>query len=128
MADSTYTVDPTSFAVEKVELPEAPRFLFIRASLENAQVQDRELRRLAKSMGPADAQQAVAILLSEAIAAPKKKPSHRAWITRTRAIGCITPKLIPKLLPTRKKSCTSLQSFAPQSFGSRAPFRFPSWN
>ena len=79
MADSTYPVDPSYFAVEKVELPEEPRFLFIRVSLESAQLQDRELRRLAKSTDPAGTQQAAAILQSEAIAAPEKEPAPSRW-------------------------------------------------
>ena len=93
MTDSTYTVDPTYLAVENAELPEAPRFLYIRVSLESAQLQDRELRRLAKSTDPADTQRAVAILQSEAIAAPAKElipscwdhPNASYWLIRARA-------------------------------------------
>ena len=93
MTDSTYPVDPSYFAVEKVELPTEPSFLFIRASLEMAQLQDRELRRLAKSTDPADTQRAVAILQSEAIADPEKEliptcwdhPNAGYWLLRTKA-------------------------------------------
>ena len=70
---------PSYLSAENAELPEAPRFLFIRASLESAQAQGRELRRLAKSMDPADKQQAVAILQSEAIAAPENQPIPACW-------------------------------------------------
>ena len=75
----TDPVDPSYFTVEKVELPTEPRFLFIRVSLEMAQLQVRELRRLAKLTGPADTQQAVAILQSEAIAAPEKELIPTCW-------------------------------------------------
>ena len=73
MADSSY------IAVEKLELPAEPRFLFARASLESAQLQDRELRRLAKSTDPADNQQAIASLQSEATAAPEKELIPSCW-------------------------------------------------
>ena len=79
MAQSAQHVDPSSFAMENAELPKEPRFLFIRASLELAQLQDRELRRLAKSPDAADTQQAVSILQSEAIAAPEKGLIQPCW-------------------------------------------------
>ena len=66
-------------AIEKVELPEEPRFLFIRVGLESAQLQDKELRRLAKSSDPADNQQAVPILESEATKAPEKELILLCW-------------------------------------------------
>ena len=72
MTQTPSLADPSFFTAQKVELPPEPRFLFIRASLELAQLQDRELRRLAKLMDPAGTQRAVAILQSEAIAAPEK--------------------------------------------------------
>ena len=74
-----YPVDPSYFAVEKVELPTEPRFLFIRVSLEMAQLQFRELRRLAKLTDPADTQQDLALLQSEAIAAPEKELIPTCW-------------------------------------------------
>ena len=83
MTDPTYAAtqnaDPTYIAMEDVDLPDAPRFLFIRLSLEAAQLQDKGLRRLAKSSGPADNQQAVAILQAGATAAPEKEPSPSRW-------------------------------------------------
>ena len=83
MADPTYpatqNVGSTYIAMEDVDLPDAPRFLFIRLSLEAAQLQDKGLRRLAKSSGPADNQQAVAILQAGATAAPEKEPTPSRW-------------------------------------------------
>ena len=54
MAQTPSLADPSFFTAQEVELPAEPRFLFIRASLELAQLQDRELRRLATSKDPAD--------------------------------------------------------------------------
>ena len=71
--------DPSYSANANVELPEAPRFLFIRARLESTQLQDKELRRLAISSDPADNQQAVAILQLEATAAPEKEITPSCW-------------------------------------------------
>ena len=79
MAQTPSLANPSFFSAQKAELPAEPRFLFIRASLELAQLQDRELRRLAISSNPADSQQAVAILQSEAIAAPEKEHIPSCW-------------------------------------------------
>ena len=65
MTQTPSLAGPNFFTAQKVELPAEPRFLFIRASLELAQLQVRELRRLAISPDPADSQQE-----SKAIAAP----------------------------------------------------------
>ena len=65
--------DPSSNAVERVVLSGAPRFIFIRTSLESARVQAKELCRLAVSPDRAGNQQAIAILESEAAAVPKKE-------------------------------------------------------
>ena len=70
---------PSYFPDMDAELPAEPRFLFIRASLELAQTQDRELRRLAISTEPADSQQAVAILQSEALAALETEHIAQCW-------------------------------------------------
>ena len=85
--------DPSYIAIENVELPEAPRFLFSRVSLESAQLQDKELRRLAKSPDQADNQQTAAILQSGATAATEKElipsrwghPDASYWSLHTRA-------------------------------------------
>ena len=93
MAQTPKLAYPSSLPDMNVELPPEPRFLFIRASLELAQTQDRELRRLAISTEPADSQQAVAILQSEASAAPEKahiapcwgRPNASYWLLHTSA-------------------------------------------
>ena len=63
----------------ELNLFEEPRFLFLRVSLERAQAQDAELRRLAQSSNLDDSQTALAILQSEAMAAPKKEPIASCW-------------------------------------------------
>ena len=70
-----------------MDLSEAPRFIFIRKSLECAQLQGEELRPLATSPDQAENQQAIAILDTEAAGAPAKDQFPRAGITRMRAIG-----------------------------------------
>ena len=85
--------DPSPNAVEKVDPPGAPRFIFIRASLETAKLQDKELRRLATSPDRAENQQAIAILEPEAATAPEKElipprwdhPNASYWLKRTEA-------------------------------------------
>ena len=79
MTQTPKLAHPSSFPDQNVELPAEPRFLFIRASLELAQSRDRELRRLAISTEPADSQQAIAILQSEASAAPAKEHIAPCW-------------------------------------------------
>ena len=54
-------------------LAAAPRCLCIRVSLENARTQEKELCRLASSPDRAERTQAIAILESEAAAAPPKE-------------------------------------------------------
>ena len=93
MAQTPKLAYPSSFPDQNAELPAEPRFLFIRASLELAQSQDRELRRLAISTEPADSQQAMAILQSEATAAPEKehiaprrgRPNASYWLLHAAA-------------------------------------------
>ena len=48
--------DPSSSAIEKVALSGAPRFIFIRTSLESDRVQAKELCRLAVSPDRAENQ------------------------------------------------------------------------
>ena len=79
MAQTPKLAYPSSFTDPELELPEEPRFLFIRVSLDMAQAQDCELRRLAKSPDLTDSQTALAILQSEALAAPKKEPIASCW-------------------------------------------------
>ena len=70
---------PSSCPDMDLELPKEPRLLFIRASLDIAQSQDQELRRLAISDDPADSRQAMAILQSEANAVPEKELIAQCW-------------------------------------------------
>ena len=79
MTQTPILAGPSFFTSQNLELPREPRLLFVRASLEIAQLQDRELRRLAISPDPADSQQAVAIFQSEAIAAPEKVIIQSRW-------------------------------------------------
>ena len=84
---------PSSSQGANIELPQEPRLLFIRASLDLAQHQDKELRRLVNSNDQADARQAMAILQSEANAVPEKElinqcwghPNASYWLLRTQA-------------------------------------------
>ena len=71
--------DPSSDAIENADLSGAPRCIFVRMSLKSAQLQDKELRRLATSPDRAENQQAIAILESEAAAAPKKELISPRW-------------------------------------------------
>ena len=71
--------DPSSIALENADLSEAPRFFFIRKSLECAQLQDKELCRLATSPDGAENQQAIAILETEAAGAQEKGPILSCW-------------------------------------------------
>ena len=73
LAFSSSLTDP------ELNLFEEPRFLFLRVSLERAQAQDAELRRLAQSSNPDDSQTALAILQTEAMAAPPKEPIDACW-------------------------------------------------
>ena len=70
---------PSSLPDMNVELPEEPRLSFMHVSLDLAQTQDRELRRLATSSEQADSHQAVAILQSEALAVPEKEHIQKCW-------------------------------------------------
>ena len=63
--------DPSSSAIAEVGLSGSPPFFFVRMSLESDRVQDMELCRLAVSPDRAENQKAIAILESEAAAAPK---------------------------------------------------------
>ena len=69
----------SSLSDPELNLFEEPRFLFLRVSLERAQAQDAELRRLAQSSNLDDSQTALAILQSEAMAAPTKEPIAACW-------------------------------------------------
>ena len=70
---------PSTLTDPELNLFEEPRFLFLRVSLERAQAQDSELRRLAQSSNLDDSQTALAILQSEAMAAPVKTPIAACW-------------------------------------------------
>ena len=62
MTQATQLPFPSFSEDEKIELPQEPRLLFIRVSLDIAMHQDNELRRLVNSNDPADARQAMVIL------------------------------------------------------------------
>ena len=72
-------MDVLSIAHEDEPLRGAPRRLYIRMSLENARVQDKELCRLATSPDKAEQTQAFAILEAEAAAAPPKELIPSCW-------------------------------------------------
>ena len=79
MTQATQLPFPSSSQDEKIELPQEPRLLFICVSLDLAQHQDKELRRLVNSNDQVDARQAVAILQSEANAVPEKELINQCW-------------------------------------------------
>ena len=81
---------PSLLAAAQSGTSEDPRFLFDGESLNNAEMQDSELRRLAISVDPEDTQTAIAILQSEAISAPEIQlvpdirdlPDASPWLLR----------------------------------------------
>ena len=79
MAQSPKLPFPSSLPDMDGELPKEPRLLFIRVSLDLAQIQGRELRRLATSSVQADSHRAIGILQSEALAAPEKEHIQKCW-------------------------------------------------
>ena len=128
MTQATQLPFPSFSEDEKIELPKEPRLLFIRVSLDLAQHQDKELRRLVNSNDPADARQAMAILQTEANGVPERSLSTNAGAAQTRATGCSTPKLIPMLSAIRKKTFTSAPFFAPPSSKSLAKLKCTTWS
>ena len=79
MSQATQLPFPSFSEEEKIELPNEPRLLFIRVSLDIAMHQDNELRRLVNSNDPADAHQALAILQAEANGVPEKELISLCW-------------------------------------------------
>ena len=71
--------DLRSIAQEYDPLAGAARCIFIRASLENARIQDQELRRPAAPPDRAENNQAIAISESEAASAPTKELIPSCW-------------------------------------------------
>ena len=72
-------MDVLSIAREKEPHKGAPRCLYIRMSLENARIQQKEICRLASYPDKAEQTQAFAILDSEAPAAPPKEQTPPLW-------------------------------------------------
>ena len=79
MSQATQLPFPSFSEEEKIELPDEPRLLFIRVSLDIAMHQDVELRRLVNSPDSSDACQAMAILQAEANAVPEKELICPLW-------------------------------------------------
>ena len=79
MSQATQLPFPSFSEEEKIELPNDPRLLFIRVSLDIAMHQDVELRRLVNSNDPTDACQAMAILQAEANGMPEKELISPYW-------------------------------------------------
>ena len=79
MSQATQLPFPSFSEEEKIELPNEPRLLFIRVSLDIAMHQDVELRRLVNSTDPIDACQAMAILQAEANGVPEKELICPLW-------------------------------------------------
>ena len=124
MSQATQLPFPSFSEEEKIELPNEPRLLFIRVSLDIAMHQDNELRRLVNSNDPADARQALAILQAEANGVPEKELISLCWGHQNASY---------QLLHTEADSDAFSYSdedlfFAQRSSKSRAKLKCTSWS
>ena len=119
---------PSSSQDVDFELPQEPRLLFIRASLDIAMHQDSELRRLVNSNDPADAHQAMAILQAEANNVPEKEHIALSWDHQNASYHLLHTEADSDAFSFSDEDLYISAVSAPLSSKSRAKLKCASWN